>query len=226
MKSHHFGFGLGPMFWSNPELKYEATSIGDIKFGCRSYGGKVSFLIFQKTTLLRQNMLLQGEYGVSWIHEEGHKNMRLQGYRSTAESELNGIGVGISIILNYLKAWRIWLGSGFEANFGCLREHFNLHLHRDGYNIDVFDPKPTTSYGGNAGVIVLSAKILDSFWSAWDVNFGYNRISSQRDNIYRHSGHEDNTAGTEVAGWYFQIRKLYLLDIKKNRKAESKAKKH
>jgi len=159
---------------------------------------------------------------VCWVHENGHKNMRLQGYPATAESNLQEIGARFGLILNYLKIWKIWLGSGFEVYGGWIRERFNIYLHRDARKIGVFNPGAKTRSGGSVGFILLSAKIFDNFWNSWELQFGYGGTDVSRDNIYGKYGLGDRSAYTNVDGWYFQIRKLFIFDLHKRRLVESK----
>ncbi|KPK99665.1 MAG: hypothetical protein AMJ91_06855 [candidate division Zixibacteria bacterium SM23_73_3] len=46
-----WGVGLGSLFLSQPEAKYEATSIGDIEFPCRFYGLPFRFLVWGNSSL-------------------------------------------------------------------------------------------------------------------------------------------------------------------------------
>jgi hypothetical protein len=220
-----WGLGLGFLFLNRPQLKYEATSIGDIKLQGNSYAGTLFFSFLYKKSLLKQIMLMQGDCGLSWMYTDGHKNMRLEAYPATAESRLNTALMGFGLTLNYLSIRKAWLGSGFELYGGWYREHFDVHVRRDGYDIGIFNPKPRTRTGGTGRVILLSAKILDKFWNSVDLQFGYSWTDISRENLYGRHSLDGREFGTNIDGWYFQIRKLFLLTFKKNRMAESEPRK-
>jgi hypothetical protein len=214
-----WGLALGALLLPHPNFKYEATSIGDIEFSCRSYGGSLSAFFIGRKSLLGWRPLWQGEVGVSWLHESGSKNMTLQGYPATAESDLREFGVRLSLVANYLKTSRIWVGSGFESCLvlivGGVQEDFSISVQREGQDIEVFRPGREESLDGSSGIILLSAKIFDNVWNSWELQFGYWRTTLGRSNSYGNYGLDEGPAYTRIDGWYFRIRKLFLLELRK-----------
>lgn len=214
-----WGLALGALLLAYPNLKYEATSIGDIEFSCRTYGGSLSAFFLRRKSLLGWRPLWQGEVGLSWLQESGHKNMTLQGHSATAESDLREFGVRFSLVANYLKTSRFWVGSGFEfcSTFivGGIREDFSISVQREGRNIEVFSPVRETDLADSRGIILLSAKIFDNVWNSWELQFGYWRTTVGRSNSYGNYAVDDGPAYTEINGWYFQIRKLFLFSLRK-----------
>jgi hypothetical protein len=214
-----WGLALGALFLPNPNFKYEATSIGDIKFSCRTYGSSLSAFFLGKKVLLGWRPLWQGEFGVSWLNESGHKNLTLQGYPATAESNLEEIGVRLSLIANYLKIKKIWVGSGFESCntliVGEIREDFSISVKREGRDIEIFSPRREKDLAGSVGLILVSVKIFDKVWNSWELQFGYWRTTVGRPNSYGNYAVDEGPACTKMNGWYFQIRKLFLLSFRK-----------
>jgi hypothetical protein len=94
-------------------------------------------------------------------------------------------------------------------------------LLRDGRKISVFDHKAETSFGVGGGFVLLSASIIDNSWNSWDMQFGYGGMGLARYNDYDRHSLKDDTAFTEVRGWYFHIRKLILFDLRKQRSVDS-----
>jgi hypothetical protein len=214
-----WGLALGALLLAHPSFKYEATSIGDIEFSCRTYGSSLSLFFLRRKSLLGWRPLWQGEVGLSWLQESGHKNMTLQGYPATAESDLREYGVRFSLVANYLKTSRIWVGSGFEVCgtflVGGVREDFSISVHREGQDIEVFSPPREEDLPYSRGIILLSAKIFDKAWNSWELQFGYWRTMVGRSNSYGNYGFDEGPAYTSIDGWYFKIRKLFLFKLRK-----------
>ena len=214
-----WGLALGALLLPHPNFKYEATSVGDIEFSCRTYGGSLSAFFIGRKNLLGWRPLWQGEVGLNLLHESGHRNMTLHGYPATAESELQEFGVRLSLVANYLKTSRIWVGSGFELCgtflIGGGHEDFTISVHREGRDIEVFSPPREEELAGSSGLILLSAKIFDNLWNSWELQFGYWTTTWGRSNSYGNYGLDDDPAYTRIDGWYFRIRKLFLLELRK-----------
>jgi hypothetical protein len=220
-----WGITFGVLLFPQPNFNYEATSIGDIKFPCRTYGG--SFSVFALTTgsTFGRKHLSQAELGMSWLVEKGHKNLTLQGYPAIAESDLQQIGIGFCFKLYYLRIGKIWLSSGFEVYCGWNRDLFNISLFRDDRKIDVFDPETRTHFGANGGIVLLSVAILDNNLNSWDLLFGYGGSDTSRDNAYKRYSSEDGFPDAGVDGWYFHIRKLIFFDLRKQKSTDTEDKK-
>lgn len=214
-----WGLALGALLVPHPNFTYEATSIGDIKFPCRTYGSSLSAFFFGKKNLFGWRPLWQGEFGVSWLSESGHKNLTLQGYPATAESNLEEFGVRLSLIANYLKIKKIWVGSGFESCntllVGEIREDFSIGVKRDGRDIEIFSPRREKDLAGSVGLILVSVKIFDKVWNSWELQFGYWRTTMGRPNSYGNYAVDEGPAYTKINGWYFKIRKLFLFSFRK-----------
>ncbi|UCB53201.1 MAG: hypothetical protein JSV10_03740 [Candidatus Zixiibacteriota bacterium] len=214
-----WGLALGALLLPHPKLKYEATSIGDIEFSCRTYGGSLSAFFIGRKSLLGWRPLWQGEAGLSWLHESGHGRMTVQGYPATAESDVREFGVRLSLVANYLKTSKIWIGSGLESCqvliVGGAREDFSISVQREGQDIEVFRPGREESLADSRGIILLSAKIFDKVWNSWELQFGYWRTTVGRSNSYGNYGLDEGGAYTEINGWYFKIRKLFLFKLRK-----------
>jgi hypothetical protein len=220
-----WGLAFGAMYFPQPKFTYESTSIGDINFPCDVYGITLSLFLLGKTKLYKWKPLGQAEFGLCWLHEAGHKNMTLQGYPATAESDLQQIGFGFCCKLYYLKIGKIRLSSGFEIYGGWTRDRFNMFLFRDGRKNDVFDPKTRTDFGANGGIVLLSVAIIDNNWNSWDLQFGYGGLDTSRDNAYKSYSSEDDSPTTGVDGWYFHIKKLIFFDLRKQKSTDKKDKK-
>jgi hypothetical protein len=209
---HGWGLAIGTIFLPNPNFKYEATSIGDIQFRCSAYESSLSALYFGRKSILGWKPLWQGEIGFNWFSESGHKNLVLQGYPATAKSNLDKIGIKAALIANFLKVKGIWVGSGFEScSLGFLRDDFSISVQRQERDIEIFNQgKKRDEYGG-IGLILISAKKLDKIWNSWELQFGY--WIATLDNFNSYGGHskDDPQAQTKIYGWYFRIKKLFLL---------------
>jgi hypothetical protein len=211
-----WGLALGALLLPHPNFKYEATSIGDIEFSCRTYGGSLSAFFLGRKSLLGWRPLWQGEFGVSWLHESGHKNMTLQGYPATAESDLEEFGVRFSLVANYLKIKRIWVGSGFECcGLGDVDDDFSISIQREGRDFEIFSPGEKRGNGRSVGLILISAKIFDKVWNSWELQFGYWRTTVGRSNSYGNYAVDEGPAYTRIGGWYFKTRKLFLFRLRK-----------
>jgi hypothetical protein len=220
-----WGIAFGVLLFPQPNFNYEATSIGDIKFPCRTYGGSLSVFALTTGSTFGRKHLSQGEIGLSWLVEKGHKNLTLQGYPATAESDLQQIGIGFCFKLYYLRIGKIWLSSGFEVYGGWTRDRFNIFLFRDDRKIDVFDPGTRTDFGANGGIVLLSVAIIDNNWDSWDLLFGYGGLDTSRDNAYKSYSSQDGPPDSGVDGWYFHIRKLIFFNLRKQKSTEKKDKK-
>ena len=209
-----WGLAIGALYFPQPKFTYESTSIGDIDLSCDTYGTTLSFFLLRKGTLFRWKPSYQVEFGLGWVRERGNKSMTAQGYPAIAESDFQQIGVGIGLIVDYLKIGKVRIGSGFEGYGGWTRERFSICLLRDGQKIGVFDPKGET-FSGSGGFILLSARIIDNAWNSWDIRFGYGGIDMIRNNDYDRHSLEDFSANTSVRGWYFHIRKLIPFELRK-----------
>ena len=213
-----WGLALGALLVPHPNFKYEAASIGDIKFPCRTYGSSLSAFFFGKKNLCGWRPLWQGEFGVSWLHESGQKKLTLQGYTATAESDLEEFGVKLSLIANYLKIKKIWVGSGFESCntliIGGIREDFSISVKRGGRDIEIFSPRREKDLASSVGLILVSAKIFDKVWNSWELQLGYWRTTVGRPNSYGNYAVDKGPAYTRIDGWYFEIRKLFLFKLR------------
>jgi hypothetical protein len=217
IRSNERGWGLAvdALLLPSPNFKYESTSVGDISYGCRAYEGSLSAFFFGKGNLFRWRPLWQGEFGLSWLSESGHKDLTLQGYPATAENDLKEIGLRLSLIANYLKMKRIWVGSGLETcAFGKVNDDFSITVRRDGRDIEVFSPGKVGNLGHGVGLILISAKIFDRMWNSWELQFGYWNTTVERSNSYGSYGRRGSPGRTRVNGWYFKIRKLFLFELR------------
>jgi hypothetical protein len=219
-----WGIAFGATVFPQPTLNYQATSIGDIKFPCQTYGGSFSVFAFPKATIFKRKYLAQFEAGISWLVENGHKNLFLQGYPATAESDVQQIGIGISYRFCYLRRGVIWISSGFEVYGGLTRDRFNIFLLRDNRKIDVFNPKTRTEFGAHGGIVLLSIAIIDNNWNSWDLKFGLGGVdATDRHDAYGRYSLKEEVARTRVGGWYFKISKLILFDFHKDRLMQEKS---
>lgn len=139
--------------------------------------------------------------------------MRLNEYLASTESEMRGVLLGLGITLNYTNKRKVWLGAGFEVWVGGTRERFRIDLSRGGHRIRVFDHKSGTETACRGNLVLISLKILDKSWKAWELQFGHSWTNTDRDNIYGdyslHGAHY--RPGTSFHGWYVQIRKLFFV---------------
>jgi hypothetical protein len=218
-----WGITFGVLLFPQPNFKYEATSIGDIKFPCRTYGGSLSVFALTEGSTFKRKHFSQIELGMSWLVEKGHKNLTLQGYHATAESDLQQINIGFCGKLYFLRLGKIWLSSGLEVYGGWTRDRFNIFLFRDDRKINVFNPGTRTDFGVNGGVVLLSVAIVDNNWDSWDLLFGYGFSEMSRDNAYKSYGSKDDSPSTGVYSWYFHIRKLIFFELHKDRLTKKKS---
>lgn len=211
-----WGIAFGAMIFPQPTLDYRATSIGDIKFPCRTYGGSLSVLHLRRETIAKRRRLLQIEAGVCWLSESGHKDLILQGYPAKAESQLGLVGIGASLKWCYLQKGNIWLSSGLEIYCGWSRDDFNITLQRNNRELNVFDPKTQTDFGAGGGLILLSIALINNTWDSWNLQFGYGGMDSGRENVYGEYENLNAWVITGVTGWYLHIRKIIPLKLRKD----------
>jgi hypothetical protein len=220
-----WGIAFGVLLFPQPDFNYEATSMGDIKFPCRTYGGSLSIFGLTTGRTFGLNHLSQVDIGMNWLVAKGRKNLTLQGYPATAESDLQQIGIGLGCKLYYLRIGKIRLSSGLEVYGGLTRDRFKIFLFRDDRKIDVFNPKTRTDFGVNGGIVLLSVAIIDNNWNSWDLLFGYGGLAMRRDNADKRYSSAGGFSDTVVGGWYFHIKKLIPFDLHKQKSAEKKDKK-
>ena len=215
--------GLGPAFWVQPRARYEATSIGTVEFPCQTKSVPFSIMfLFRKGPSKNPRRLWQWELGGSWVQEEGSKNWSLQGYPATANSKMSGLLFGAGFVFHYLKVWKIWLGSGYRFGWGWVHERFDVHLQRDGQEVLVFNPPRKTRVGTLSDYCVVSVKMLEGFWGAWELQLGYGDVDAERYNGYGDHGSGGATAKTHTSGWYLRVRKLFPLNFNWRRVREVK----
>lgn len=214
---------LGPAFWVQPRARYEATSIGTIEFPCQTKSVPFSLMfLFKKGPSHDPKRLWQLELGGSWVKEEGSKRWSLQGYPATANSRMSGLLFGAGFVFHYLKVWKIWFGSGYRFGWGWVDERFSVHLQRDGQDVTVFDPSSKTRVGTLSDYGVLSVKMLEGFWGAWELQLGYSDIDAERYGGYGDHGNGGVTTKTHTSGWYLRVRKVFPLNLNWKRIAGAK----
>ena len=221
-----WGFALGPTFWIQPSARYEATSIGTIEFPCETMSIPFSVMFFfKKGPSYKPRLLWQLALDVSWVQEKGLKKWSLQGYPAAANGKMNGPLFTVGFVLHYLKVWKIWFGSGYRLGFGTVYERLIIHLHRDGQDVLVFDPRPKTRLGTISDYAVLSVKMLEGFWGAWELQLGYSDVDAERYNGYNYFTNSGITTKTHTSGWYIRIRKVFPLNLDWKRMAGAKGEK-
>jgi hypothetical protein len=215
--------GSGVKLFPRPKLLYNYTTIGDIRFPCQTWGAGFSIMYFYKQRLGSEHLgLWQLEILGTWIQEKGDKNLMLYGYPAKAESEMTGLVFGGAMLFHYLKFWRIWFGSGVQTSMGVTDERFSISLYRGEQEVSLFDPRSGFRFTNVWDGIVLNALMLEGFWSSWDIQLGYHYMKADRPNGYGEFQAETQLPGTQVNGWYIQIRKIFPLDLNWKRIVEVK----
>lgn len=218
-----YALGLGPAFWPGAKLRYRNTTIGTIEFPCRTRSATFSIMAFYKGEVIPgYRRLWQLELGASWVQEKGTKRWTLQGYPATAESEMRGIVLGVSLIFHHLQVWRVWVGSGLHFGLGAIDERFRIDLRREGQELSLFDPPSDVRFATRLDYIVATAKTFEGFWGSWELQLGYSDVDARRDNEFGGFKDRNPNTKTHTSGWYVRIRKLLLFDFNWNRVVEVK----